>query len=222
MRGRLQAVGPADGRDSVADACGRRCARRSAGGIKAWVSGGAPLNPEVGLFFQSLGITFLQGYGQTEAGPVIGCNRPSAGIRLDTVGPPVKNTEVRIAEDGEIMVRGENVMHGYWRNPEETARVLQGRLAGNRRRRPFRRQGPDRHHRPQEGPDRQRQGRQYLAAADRRDADAAGRDRAGDGLWRPPPAHGRLARAGSGDRVRAGPARSGCSARSTASTPTFR
>jgi long-chain acyl-CoA synthetase len=91
---------------------------------KAWVSGGAPLNPEVGLFFESLGITFLQGYGQTEAGPVIACNRPSAGIRLDTVGPPVKNTEVRIAEDGEIMVRGELVMHGYWRNEEETARVL--------------------------------------------------------------------------------------------------
>jgi long-chain acyl-CoA synthetase len=91
---------------------------------KAWVSGGAPLNPEVGLFFESLGITFLQGYGQTETGPVLACNRPSAGIRLDTVGPPIKNTEVRIAEDGEIMVRGELVMKGYWRNPEETARVL--------------------------------------------------------------------------------------------------
>ena len=91
---------------------------------KAWVSGGAPLNPEVGLFFESLGITFLQGYGQTETGPVIACNRPSAGIRLDTVGPPVKNTEVRIADDGEIMVRGELVMKGYWRNEEETARVL--------------------------------------------------------------------------------------------------
>ena len=93
--------------------------------VKAWVSGGAPLNPEVGVFFQSLGITFLQGYGQTEAGPLISCNRPSAGIRLETVGPPSKNTEVRIAQDGEIMVRGENVMHGYWRNPEQTARVLQ-------------------------------------------------------------------------------------------------
>jgi len=92
--------------------------------VKAWVSGGAPLNPEVGVFFQSLGITFLQGYGQTEAGPLISCNRPSVGIRLETVGPPSMNTEVRIAEDGEIMVRGENVMHGYWRNPEETARVL--------------------------------------------------------------------------------------------------
>ena len=103
----------------------RKKVRAKIGGRqKAWVSGGAPLNPEVGMFFQSLGITFLQGYGQTEAGPVIACNRPSAGIRLDTVGPPVKGVEVRIAEDGEIMVRGELVMHGYWRNEEETARVL--------------------------------------------------------------------------------------------------
>jgi long-chain acyl-CoA synthetase len=102
----------------------RKIRARFGGRQKAWVSGGAPLNPEVGVFFQSLGITFMQGYGQTEAAPLISCNRPSVGIRLDTVGPPVKNCEVRIAEDGEIMVRGENVMHGYWRNPDETARVL--------------------------------------------------------------------------------------------------
>jgi long-chain acyl-CoA synthetase len=111
--------------DAILSLTLRRKVKAKVGGrTKAWVSGGAPLNPEVGIFFQSLGITFLQGYGQTEAGPVISCNRPSAGIRLETVGPPVKNCEVRIAEDGEIMVRGENVMHGYWRNPEETARVL--------------------------------------------------------------------------------------------------
>ena len=97
---------------------------RFGGRMKAMVSGGAPLNPEVGLFFQSLGLTFLQGYGQTEAGPVISCNRPAAGLRMDSVGPPVKGAEVRIAEDGEIMVRGELVMRGYWQNPEETARVL--------------------------------------------------------------------------------------------------
>jgi long-chain acyl-CoA synthetase len=103
----------------------RRKVRRKFGGrIKAMVSGGAPLNPEVGIFFQSLGLTFLQGYGQTEAGPVISCNRPSVGIRMESVGPPLLNTEVRFAEDGEILVRGENVMHGYWRNPDESARVL--------------------------------------------------------------------------------------------------
>jgi len=95
------------------------------GRIKAMVSGGAPLNPEVGLFFQATGIVMLQGYGQTEAGPVISCNRPRAGIAMETVGPPMRNTEVRIAEDGEIMVRGELVMHGYWRDPEGTAKVLQ-------------------------------------------------------------------------------------------------
>ena len=94
------------------------------GRMKAMVSGGAPLNPDVGLFFQAMGLSMLQGYGQTEAGPVISCNRPSAGIRMETVGPPLLNTEVRIADDGEIMVRGENVMSGYWHNYEETARVL--------------------------------------------------------------------------------------------------
>jgi long-chain acyl-CoA synthetase len=96
------------------------------GRIKAMVSGGAPLTPEVGIFFHSLGLTFLQGYGQTEAAPVISCNRPSAGIKLDTVGPPLKNTEVRIAEDGEILVRGELVMKGYWRNPGLTERTVVG------------------------------------------------------------------------------------------------
>ena len=98
--------------------------KRFGGRMKAMVSGGAPLNPEIGIFFQSLGLTFLQGYGQTEAAPVISCNRPSAGLRMDTVGPPLPNTEVRIADDGEILVRGELVMHGYWRNEAETERVL--------------------------------------------------------------------------------------------------
>ncbi len=101
-----------------------KLARKFGGRIKAMVSGGAPLNPEVGIFFQSLGLTFLQGYGQTESGPVISCNRPKVGLKMDTVGPPVDGCEVRIAEDGEILVRGELVMHGYWRNEEETARVL--------------------------------------------------------------------------------------------------
>ena len=101
-----------------------KIAQRFGGRIKAMVSGGAPLNPEIGVFFQSLGLTFLQGYGQTEAAPVISCNRPSAGLRMDTVGPPLPDTEVRIADDGEILVRGELVMHGYWRNEAETARVL--------------------------------------------------------------------------------------------------
>jgi long-chain acyl-CoA synthetase len=95
------------------------------GRIKAMVSGGAPLNPEVGNFFDAMGLTMLQGYGQTEAGPVISCNRPKVGLKMDTVGPPLRGVEVKIAEDGEILVRGELVMHGYWRNDAETARTLQ-------------------------------------------------------------------------------------------------
>jgi long-chain acyl-CoA synthetase len=97
---------------------------RFGGRLKALVSGGAPLNPEVGLFFHAMGITLLQGYGQTESAPVISCNRPAGRIKMHTVGPPLKDTEVMIAEDGEIMVSGELVMHGYWNNPAETARVL--------------------------------------------------------------------------------------------------
>jgi long-chain acyl-CoA synthetase len=95
------------------------------GRMKAMVSGGAPLSPEVGVFFESMGLTMLQGYGQTEAGPVISCNRPKAGLKMDTVGPPLHGVEVRIAEDGEILVRGELVMHGYWRNQAETDKALQ-------------------------------------------------------------------------------------------------
>ncbi|MBB6124707.1 long-chain acyl-CoA synthetase [Sphingobium subterraneum] len=98
--------------------------QRFGGRIKAMVSGGAPLNPDVGTFFHALGITLLQGYGQTEAGPVISCNRPRVGIAMDTVGQPLPDVEVRIAEDGEILVRGELVMKGYWRNEAETARVI--------------------------------------------------------------------------------------------------
>ena len=97
---------------------------RFGGRMKAMVSGGAPLNPDIGVFFQSLGITLLQGYGQTESGPVISCNRPKVGLKMDTVGPPLKNTEVKIAEDGEILVRGPLVMKGYWRNKAETDRVI--------------------------------------------------------------------------------------------------
>ncbi len=102
----------------------RKVKARFGGRVKAMVSGGAPLNPDVGTFFHALGLLILQGYGQTESGPVISCNRPSAGVKMHSVGPPLRNTEVRIAEDGEILVRGELVMHGYWENPSETARVL--------------------------------------------------------------------------------------------------
>ena len=97
---------------------------RFGGRNKAMVSGGAPLNPEIGRFFQAVGITMLQGYGQTESGPIAAVNRPRTGIKMDTVGTPLHGTEIRIAADGEILIRGELVMHGYWRAEAETARVL--------------------------------------------------------------------------------------------------
>ncbi|WP_298336150.1 long-chain fatty acid--CoA ligase [uncultured Erythrobacter sp.] len=95
------------------------------GRLKAMVSGGAPLNPEVGNFFEAMGLTMLQGYGQTEAGPIMSCNRPKVGLKMDTVGPPMRAVEIKIAEDGEILCAGELVMHGYWRNDAETARTIQ-------------------------------------------------------------------------------------------------
>jgi long-chain acyl-CoA synthetase len=98
--------------------------RRFGGRLKAMVSGGAPLNPEIGSFFVALGVRLLQGYGQTEAAPVIACNPPMR-IKIDTVGPPFDGVRVRIADDGEILVAGDNVMKGYWNDPEATAQVLE-------------------------------------------------------------------------------------------------
>ena len=96
---------------------------RFGGRLKAMVSGGAPLNPEIGSFFVALGVMLLQGYGQTEAAPVIACN-PPGGIKVDSVGPALRGVEIRIAEDGEILVAGDNVMKGYWNDPEATARTI--------------------------------------------------------------------------------------------------
>jgi len=96
---------------------------RFGGRLKAMVSGGAPLNPKIGSFFIALGLRLLQGYGQTEASPVISANRPDK-IKVNTVGPPLDGVEVKIAEDGEILVRGAVVMKGYWREPEATAKTL--------------------------------------------------------------------------------------------------
>ncbi|HJS33026.1 MAG TPA: long-chain fatty acid--CoA ligase [Alphaproteobacteria bacterium] len=92
---------------------------RFGGRLKALVSGGAPLNYEIGLFFTALGLTLLQGYGQTEAAPVVSANPPGR-VKLDTVGPPLVDVQVKVAEDGEILVHGELVMQGYWNDPEAT------------------------------------------------------------------------------------------------------
>jgi long-chain acyl-CoA synthetase len=97
---------------------------RFGGRLKAAMSGGARLEPEVGLFYLALGLPIMQGYGQTEAGPVISANPPDA-IRIDTVGRVLQGVELRLAEDGEILVHGDLVMDGYWRLPEATAAAIQ-------------------------------------------------------------------------------------------------
>ena len=121
-RGRLGLV------DRIADRALDRLVRaniaaRFGGQLKAFISGGAPLNPEVGLFFVALGVRVLQGYGQTEAAPVVSVNLPERN-RLETVGPPLEGVELRLAGDGEILVRSDSVMKGYWGDPEATALAL--------------------------------------------------------------------------------------------------
>jgi len=98
--------------------------QRFGGRIKALVAGGAPLNPDCGIFFNAIGLRLLQGYGQTESGPVISINDP-LNVKVHTVGPAIDATEMAIAEDGEIIVRGELVMKGYWRDEEATNNAIQ-------------------------------------------------------------------------------------------------
>jgi len=93
------------------------------GSLKAFISGGGALDKEVGSFLNAVGLPTLQGYGLTETSPVVSCN-PIDDIRIETVGPPFKGNLVKIAGDGEILVKGENVMLGYWKNEEETNKVL--------------------------------------------------------------------------------------------------
>ena len=129
-RRRYEAPGSLGLADRVLDALVDKLVRnkvraRFGGRLKALVSGGAPLNYEVGLFFTALGLRLLQGYGQTEAAPVVSCNPPHR-IRLDTVGRALTGVEARIAGDGEILVRGPLLMDGYWGRPDATAETLRG------------------------------------------------------------------------------------------------
>ena len=104
----------------------RKVNKRFGGNLKALVSGGSALNFEVGLYLTALGLPLLQGYGQTETAPVVSANPPEK-VKLDTVGIVFKGTEVKIADDGEILVRGENVMNGYWNDPHSTnATIIDG------------------------------------------------------------------------------------------------
>ena len=111
--------------DPVLDRVVRSKVRARFGGrLRVAMSGGARLDPEVGRFFVALGITLFQGYGQTEAGPVIAAN-PSDARRIETVGFALPGVELRIADDSEIMVRGDLVMDGYWGQPEATSAAIE-------------------------------------------------------------------------------------------------
>jgi len=93
------------------------------GNLRAFVSGGGPLDKNVGTFLNALGLKTLQGYGLTETSPVVSCN-PVNKIKIDTVGIIFSNNKVKIADDGEILVKGENVMLGYWNNDTATNEVI--------------------------------------------------------------------------------------------------
>jgi len=101
----------------------KKIKKQFGGNLRAFVSGGGALDKEVGSFLNAIGLPTLQGYGLTETSPVVSCN-PIDDIRVETVGPPFKGNIVKIGEDGEILIKGENVMLGYWNNKKETEKVL--------------------------------------------------------------------------------------------------
>ncbi len=101
----------------------KKIKRQFGGKLKAFVSGGGALDQKIGEFLNSIGLPTLQGYGLTETSPVVSCNIPGK-IKIETVGPPFKTNKVKIAEDGEILVKGENVMLGYWNMEKETNEII--------------------------------------------------------------------------------------------------
>ena len=101
----------------------KKIKKQFGGNLKAFISGGGALDKEIGEFLNAIGLPTLQGYGLTETSPVVSCN-PIHKIKVETVGPPFKGNKVKISEDGEILVKGENVMLGYWNKKEETAKVI--------------------------------------------------------------------------------------------------
>ena len=105
----------------------KKIKKQFGGSLKAFVSGGGALDQTIGKFLNSVGLPTLQGYGLTEASPVVSCN-PLDNIKVDTVGLPFPGNEVKLEKDGEILVKGENLMIGYWNQPEETKKVIRNGL----------------------------------------------------------------------------------------------
>ena len=101
----------------------KKIKKQFGGELQAFVSGGGALDQKIGEFLNSIGLPTLQGYGLTEASPVVSCNIPG-NIQIETVGPPFNTNEVKISSDGEILVKGENVMLGYWNKQDETDEVI--------------------------------------------------------------------------------------------------
>jgi len=101
----------------------KKIKKQFGGELQAFVSGGGALDQKIGEFLNAIGLPTLQGYGLTEASPVVSCNVPG-NIQIETVGPPFKTNEVKISNDGEILVKGENVMLGYWNKKKETSEVI--------------------------------------------------------------------------------------------------
>ena len=101
----------------------KKIQKQFGGNLQAFISGGGALDKRIGEFLNAIGLPTLQGYGLTEASPVVSCNLPNL-VKVETVGPAFSTNEVKIADDGEILVKGENVMLGYWNKEEETNEII--------------------------------------------------------------------------------------------------
>ena len=186
--------------------------------VESFVVGAAPTPPEVLEFFLALGIEIRETWGMSETTAIATLN-PPGGVRVGTVGPPIPDTEVKLAEDGEVLVRGPQIMKGYRNMPEKTAEALSedGWLStgdvGE-----FDERGLPAHRRPQEGADHQRGGQEHVAGQHRGEAEGGDAvDRPGGRDRRQPPVQRRPLRprprdrsspAGSPPRIPPSPSRS--------------
>ena len=150
--------------------CSRNGVKRSGARIRFFISGGAPLAPEIAYLFTAAGLPILEGYGLTETSPSISCNTEERN-RIGSVGPVIDNVTVKIAEDGEILVKGDTVMKGYYNRPAgKRTGIYCRRVVSHWRHRPHRRRRFSAHHRSQEGDDKD-QRREICRTAAARESD---------------------------------------------------